>query len=80
MREVRNETWRLGDRMHVVVRQRVRGSVRAITAIQNTLVFLKESKVVADIALQVMYAMEYNQTYSIPISYAFCMIILPVLH
>ena len=43
-----NATRRLGDGKHVIVCQRVRGSVRAIRAIRNTRVFLMETRVVAD--------------------------------
>jgi len=35
---------------HVILRQRVRGSVRAVRAVQNTRVFLMETRVVADVS------------------------------
>ena len=40
---------RLGDRERVILRQRVRGSVRAVRAVRNTRVFLTETRVVADV-------------------------------
>jgi len=43
-----NATHRLGDGKRVILRQRVRGSVRAIRAIRNTPVYLTETWVVAD--------------------------------
>jgi hypothetical protein len=43
-----NTTRRLGDGNRVILCQRVRGSVSAITAIHNTPVFLTETRVVAD--------------------------------
>jgi len=43
-----NATRRLGDGKRVILRQRVRGSVRAVRAVQNTRVFLTETRVVAD--------------------------------
>ena len=43
-----NATRRLGDRQRVILRQRVRGSVRAIRAVWNTRVFQTETRVVAD--------------------------------
>ena len=43
-----NVTRRLGDGQRVVLRQRVRGSVRAVGAVRNTRVFLIETGVVAD--------------------------------
>jgi len=42
-----NTTHRLGDGQLAILGQRVRGSVRAIRAIRNTRVFLKETTVVA---------------------------------
>jgi hypothetical protein len=43
-----NATRRLGDGQRVILRQRVRGSVRAVRAVRNTRVFQTESGVVAD--------------------------------
>jgi len=43
-----NATRRLGDRQRVILRQRVRGSVRAVRAVRNTRVFQTETRVVAD--------------------------------
>jgi hypothetical protein len=43
-----NATRRLGDRQRVILRQRVRGSVRAVRAVWNTRVFQTETRVVAD--------------------------------
>jgi len=43
-----NATRRLGDGQRVILRQRVRGSVRAVRAVRNTRVFLTETRVVAD--------------------------------
>jgi hypothetical protein len=43
-----NTTHHLGDRERVILRQRVRASVGAVTAVWNTCVFLTETKVVAD--------------------------------
>jgi len=43
-----NATRRLGDGQRVILRQRVRGSVRAVRAVRNTLVFQTETGVVAD--------------------------------
>ena len=43
-----NATCRLGDGQRVILRQRVRGSVRAVRAVRNTRVFLTEIRVVAD--------------------------------
>jgi len=43
-----NVTRLLGDEKHVILRQRVRGSVRAIRAVRNTRVFQTETRVVAD--------------------------------
>ena len=45
--EVCNATRRLGDGKRVILRHRVRGSVRAVKAVRNTLVFLTETIVVA---------------------------------
>jgi hypothetical protein len=47
-----NATRRLGDGKCVILRQRVRGSVRAVKAVRNTLVFQTETSVVADIVVQ----------------------------
>jgi hypothetical protein len=44
-----NAVCRLGDRQHVILRQRVRGSVRAVRAVRNTRVFPMEPRVVADV-------------------------------
>jgi hypothetical protein len=43
-----NATHRLGDGKCVILRQRVRGSVRAVRAVRNTWVFQTETGVVAD--------------------------------
>jgi hypothetical protein len=43
-----NVTRHLGNGKCVILRQRVRCSVRAIRAVQNTRVFLTETRVVAD--------------------------------
>jgi hypothetical protein len=45
-----NATRRLGDRQPAILRQRVRGSVRAVRAVRNTRVFQMETRVVADVA------------------------------
>jgi hypothetical protein len=45
---LRNATRRLGDRQSVILRQRVRGSVRAVRAVRNTWVFQTETRVIAD--------------------------------
>jgi len=45
---VYNATRRLGDGYRVILCQRVRGSVTAVRAVQNTRVFLTETRVVAD--------------------------------
>jgi len=47
-----NATHRLGDRQRVILRQRVRGSIRAIRAVWNTRVFQMETRVVADAVKQ----------------------------
>jgi hypothetical protein len=44
-----NATRRLADGQHVILHQRVRGSVRAVTAIRNTRVFQTEPMIVADV-------------------------------
>jgi len=44
-----NATRRLDDGQCVILRQRVRGSVRAVRAVRNTRVFLTETRVVADV-------------------------------
>jgi len=46
-----NANSRLGDRKRVILRQRLRGSVRAVRAVRNTRVFQTESSVVADVRL-----------------------------
>jgi hypothetical protein len=46
-----NATRRLGDGQRVILRQRVRGSVRAVRAVRNTWVFQTETGVVADVAI-----------------------------
>ena len=46
---VRNTTRRLGEGKRVILRHRVQGSVRAVRAVQNTRVFLTETRVVADV-------------------------------
>ena len=47
-----NATRHLGDGLRVILRQRVRGSVRAVRAVGNTQVFLTETRVVADAVVQ----------------------------
>ena len=47
-----NVTRRLGDVKRVTLHQRVRGSIRAVRAVQNTRVFLTETRVVADVFAQ----------------------------
>jgi hypothetical protein len=47
-----NKTHRLGDGKHVILLQRVLRSARAVRAIQNTRVFLRETTVVADVPLR----------------------------
>jgi len=44
-----NAACRLDDRQRVILRQRVRGSVRAVRAVRNTRVFQTETRVVADV-------------------------------
>ena len=44
-----NATRRLGDGQRAILRQRVRGSIRAVRAVRNTLVFQTETRVVADV-------------------------------
>jgi hypothetical protein len=39
----------LGDRQSIILRQRVRGSIRAVRAVRNTRVIQTESRVVADV-------------------------------
>jgi len=46
-----NTTRRLGDGQHLILHQRVRGSVRAVRAVRNTRVFLTETRVVADVPI-----------------------------
>jgi hypothetical protein len=43
-------TRRQGDRRRGILRQRVQGSVRAVRAVRNTLVFQTETRVVADVS------------------------------
>jgi hypothetical protein len=43
-----NATRRLGDGSPQILRQRVRGSARAVRAVRNTRVFQMETRVVAD--------------------------------
>jgi hypothetical protein len=47
-REVGNATRRLGDGSRLILRQRVRGSARAVRAVRNTRVFQTVTRVVAD--------------------------------
>ena len=49
--EVCNATRCLGDGSHLIFRQRVRGSVRAVRAVQNTRVFQTETGVIAEVTL-----------------------------
>jgi hypothetical protein len=51
-REVCNSTRCLGDRSRLILHQRVWGSARAVSAIQNTRVFQTETRVVADASWQ----------------------------
>jgi len=44
-----NATRRLGDGQRVIIRHRVRGSVRAVRAVRNTRVFQTETGVVAEV-------------------------------
>jgi len=44
-----NATRRLGDGQRVILRQSVRGSVRAVRAVRNSRVFQTETTVVADV-------------------------------
>jgi hypothetical protein len=48
-REVGNATGRLGHGSRLILRQRVRGSGRAVRAVRNTRVFQTETRVVADV-------------------------------
>jgi hypothetical protein len=48
-REVCKATRRLGDGSRLILRQRVRGSPRAVRAVRNTQVFQTETAVVADV-------------------------------
>jgi metal-dependent amidase/aminoacylase/carboxypeptidase family protein len=48
-REVYNATRRLGDGSRLILRQRVRGSARAVRAVRNTEVLQTETRVVADV-------------------------------
>jgi len=56
-----NTTRRLGDGKRVILCQRVWGSVRAVRAVRNTLVFQTETRVVADVAS--MYLCIYIATH-----------------
>jgi hypothetical protein len=47
--EVFNATYRLGDGSRLILRHKVRGSVRAVRAVQNTQVLQTETGVVADV-------------------------------
>jgi hypothetical protein len=49
-----NATRRLGDGKRVILRQRVRGSVRAVRAVQNTRVFQTETRFVADVVTELL--------------------------
>ena len=49
-RNISNVTRHLGDGKHVILRQIVRGSVRAVRAVRNTQVFMTESRVITDAA------------------------------
>jgi hypothetical protein len=46
--QVCNANRRLGDRSHLILRQRIRGSARAVRAGRNTSVCQTETRVVAD--------------------------------
>src|SRR5882757_1563583 len=52
-----NATRRLGDGKRVILRQRVRGSVRAVRAVRNTRVFQTETGVVADALRTAIYSL-----------------------
>ena len=54
-----NATRRLSDGKHVIIHQRVQGSVRAVRAVQNTRVFQTETRFVAD-ALWPEYVRQSN--------------------
>jgi hypothetical protein len=45
-----NATRHLGERKRLILRYRVRVSVRAVRAVQNTWVFQMETRVVADVS------------------------------
>jgi hypothetical protein len=49
-KEVCNATSPLGDGSRLILRQRVRGSARAVKALRNTRVFQTETRVVADVS------------------------------
>jgi len=59
---LRNATHRLSDRQHLILRQRVRVSVRAVRAVRNTRLFQTETRVVADDVLK--YIPEYDLKYA----------------
>jgi len=44
-----NATRRLGNGKHLILHQRVRGSIRAVRAVRNTRVFQTQTRVVADV-------------------------------
>jgi len=54
--EVWNATRRLGDGSHLILRQRVGGSARAVRAVRNTRVFQTETTVVADDNFHILFA------------------------
>jgi hypothetical protein len=55
-----NATRRLGDRQRVILRQRVRGSIRAVRAVRNTRVFQTETWVVADVDASKTLEADFN--------------------
>jgi hypothetical protein len=55
-----NATRRLGDGQRVILRQRIRDSVRAVRAVRNTRVFQMETRVVADEPLGSYIPSEYS--------------------
>jgi len=60
-----NVTRRLGDGQGVILRQGVRGSITAVRAVRNTLVFLTETRVVADAHL-------LRHSWRLPVAKIYC--------
>jgi hypothetical protein len=88
-REVCNATCRLGNGLHLILRQMVRDSVRAVRANRNTLVFQTETCVVPDEGLRaplegclchpgaiiiVLHAF-LTQYFELSIVYIFCLLV-----